>query len=385
MNRTSGAAQERDRPSAAVEAAGGPADHAGKIMISCYENDVPAFVEGELQRLYGSLYSSMAQFRIYYRGGDVSTYIAKEKDEIKTLFLFSREGEYVRVVNEVFEAREEDIRRFASYVFSTMPEVQVISFKSIWTGLLHLPYPFHRANHLEDYVVDLPSTADKYLAQLSGSSRRKLKRKIEKFEQDFPSARFEVREAAAIDECTMKTIIELNHTRMAGKNRLSLIDERETERMIRLAKECGMVAVVRIDERICAGAISFRSGSNYFLNAIAHDPAYDGHSLGTLCCYWTVCAAIERGAREFHFLWGRYDYKQTLLGVERNLDKIEIYRSRFAMVRHTAHVCAFAGRALRRRAQLWLYEARREDKLSARIALSCLDVMRRLGWGGRYG
>lgn len=384
MDQLAGAASQGLQPIAGGAAERQPV-HAGRIVISCYQNDVPGFVEDELRRLYGSVYSSLAQFRIYYRGGDVSTYIVREKDKIRTIFLFSVTAGRVRVVNEVFGASEEDIGLFARHIFSTMPEAQAIAFKSIWTDMRRLPYPFLRANHLEDYVVSLPATAEEYLAGLSGSTRRKIKRKTEKLEQDFPSFRFEVHEAPAIDEDMLRKVIALNHVRMATKNKLSKISSAETERMIRLARECGMVTAVLIDGQVCAGAVAFRSGSGYFLNVIAHDPAYDEYWLGTLCCYWTVSHSIATRAREFHFLWGRYDYKQMLLGAERSLDNVEIYRSRATMFRHAAHVFRFAMHAARRRAQLWLYYARRDNKLSGRFVFSCLQTMRKIGWVNRYG
>ncbi len=350
----------------------------GKMTISCYENDIPEFIENDLLRLYGSIYSSLAQFRIYYRGNDVSTYIVRKNGEIETVFLFTRDADKVRVVNEVFIANEEDIQRFSSYVFSTMPTVNSISFKAIRTDLRQLPYPFQRANHLEDIVVELPATVDAYLASMGGSTRRKIKRSTERLISAFPSFDFKVQLAQEIDEASIRAVIELNHSRMAIKNKLSLIDPRESERMIRFAKECGMLCTVWIDGRLCAGALAFRSGSSYFLNVIAHDTAYDNYWLGTLCCYWAVCQGIERQAKEFHFLWGRYDYKYMLKGVLHELDNLVIYRSRKTMLSHSSSVLSFIARASRRRAQLWLHASQRENKSSARVAYAVLNGFRKV-------
>lgn len=89
-----------------------------------------------------------------------------------------------------------------------------------------------------------------------------------------------------------------------------------------------MLSLLRLDGRICAGTINFRAGDNYFLEVIAHDPAYNDYRLGTLCCYLTICECIAREGKEYHFLWGAHDYKFRLLGVQRELDHLTIYRSR---------------------------------------------------------
>lgn len=86
-----------------------------------------------------------------------------------------------------------------------------------------------------------------------------------------------------------------------------------------------------IDGQVCAGTINYRVADNYFLQVVAHAPAYDDYGLGTLCCYLTICECIARRGDEYHFLWGRYEYKYRLLGVERDLSHLLIYRSRLHM------------------------------------------------------
>jgi len=303
------------------------------ITISCYENDVPVFIEAELDRLYASFHSSLAHFRVYNEGCDTSTYIVRKGDSIVTVFLFQQDGGNVRVINEVLKVDEEEISRFVAYIFANFEAAMVILFNAIQIDIQKIPFPYQCFNHLEDIVVAMPETAKEYVASLGKNTRRNIKRYTKKLHECFPSFRYEVFENDEVDEQAIRDIVNLNRARMAGKNKVSAIDADETERIIILARECGLVSVARINGRVCAGGISFRVGANYFLSVIAHDSAYDNFSLGILCCYLTICECIARGGKEFHFLWGEYEYKYTLLGVKRDLDKLAIYRSYAQMLR----------------------------------------------------
>lgn len=347
-----------------------------RVIISCYENDVPAFIEAELERLYGSIYSSLVQYRIYNEGHDTSTYILREDGEIKTVFLFQQHGRRVRVLNEVIPVTDNDINRFAHYVFSAMPNVSVISFKAVRTAITRPEYPSQCFNYLEDIVLTLPPTQDEYFDMLGKGTRRNIRRYSRKLDEMLPSWQYKVYVASEIDDDTIRAVINLNHARMAGKNKASSINEHESERIVQLAKECGLIGVILIDGRVCAGALSFRVGSNYFLNVISHDPAYDEYWLGTLCCYFTINECIARGGKEFHFLWGQYEYKFTLKGVKRDLDNLVIYRSRMAMLTNATLVLRGWRQAGMRKAMLWLRAAKRRDSGFVKSAVVLLSQLR---------
>jgi hypothetical protein len=347
-----------------------------RVVISCYENDVPAFIESELERLYGSIYSSLVQYRIYSEGQDTSTYIVREDGVIKTIFLFRQHGNRVRVLNEVIPVTDSDINRFAHYVFTTMPTVSVIAFKAIRTEVERARFPKQCFNFLEDIVVTLPPSEEDYFGMLGKGTRRNIKRYQKKLDENFPAWQYKVYTTSEIREDTVRAVVNLNRVRMAGKNKVSALDDHETERLAQLARECGLLGVVEINGRICAGALSFRAGSNYFLNVIAHDPEYDEYWLGTLSCYLTIGECIRRGGKEFHFLWGRYDYKYTLLGVCRDLDNLFVYRSRLAMLANAGLVLHGLKQAGIRKMMLWLHHAKRQDSGIIKSALTLFNQTR---------
>jgi len=325
------------------------------ISITCYDNEVPPFVEPEMDRLYGNIFSSLIEFSVYgWVAGTTSTYVVSRDKQIVTLLLFKRSHGRIQVLNESIHLSPEDIQRFADFTFQRYPDVQAISFKAIETEEGELGFPHQRFNHLEDITLALPSTTEEYLASLGKNTRRNIKRYTDRLLRTFPTCRFEVFEGSAIREEDVRAMIQFNHERMADKNIVSVIDEEETRRIIRLVQRCGLVGIMTIDGRIAAGALSYRAGSNYFLNVLAHAPRYDDYCIGFLCCYRTICECIARGGTEFHFLWGRYEYKFTLGAVRRDLANVTLYRSWVQVAQHADLAWQQARDGYARRAKLWV-------------------------------
>jgi hypothetical protein len=353
---------------------------AKEITITRFDNAVPPFVEAELERLYGSVFSSVLQFQTYGSvGADTSAYVVRQADRIITLLLFRVERGRVQVLNEVFRLKSEEIARFAEHIFAAFRSVNVVSFHAIETDVERLAFPFQRFNCLEDIAMPLPGTRQEYLASLGKNTRRNIKRYTDRLNRAFPSFRYEAFEKQAVDGQQVRDIIGFNRARMADKDKVSGIDEEETQRIIRVTKACGMVGAASIGGRICAGTISYRTGDNYFLYVLAHDPAYDDYWIGILCCYLTICECIARGGKEFHFLWGAYDYKFTLGAVRRELDHVTIYRSRAHILLNGKTALQTLFRGYVRRAKLWLqYGARHQDSPASIIAPHVLNLLRRL-------
>jgi hypothetical protein len=348
------------------------------VIIFSYANEIPSFVEAEMERLYGSLYSSLPQLKIDRNIDNVNTYVVRKGCELVTVFLFRLEKQRVEVLNEVINIDEEDISRFLNYVFATFKSAQVVIFRAIQTNFPGVPFLYQRFNYLEDIVVTLPDSAEDYMASLGKNTRRNIRRHLKALAQDFPSFSFHIAENDDFDEQYARKLAEFNKGRMAAKKKVSAIDEEATLRTIKLAKRYGLAGIVTIDNQVCAGAISYRVGENYFLEVLAHDPKYDAYSLGTLCCVLTICECIERGGKEFHFLWGRYEYKYTLLGVQRNLDYLALYRSRLHFFLNANTALRVVARDKMRRFILWLHRLERQESVVGRFALRGLAYLRAL-------
>ncbi len=349
------------------------------VSIQCYDNDVPPFIGTAMERLYGNLFSSVAYYRVFGGGDNASAYVVRDGKNIVCAWLFRRHRHAVRVINEGIHVDQDDVLRFASYIFGRFPGVNVISFHAVRPNMVALPMPFQRFNCLEDMVLTLPSSAENYTSSLGRSTRSYIHRYLNKLKRDVPGFEFRVFTAGEVEEAHIRHIIGLNRLRMASKGKESINDEDTTRRIIRLAKECGLVGVIMIDGRICAGSINYRAGVNYFLETLAHDPEWDEYRLGTLCCYLTICECIARGGSEYHFLWGQDEYKARLLGVQRDLDDIVIYRSWLHMVLYGKLVMLHTFHAAVRRARVWVRAMRRRDDLRGRLVTRLWRFVRGIG------
>jgi hypothetical protein len=337
------------------------------VTTSIFENEIPSYVEREMDRLYGNLYSSFSKIRANGSMADVSTYVVYKGGEIVTVFLFRIKNSKVKLLNEVIEISEEEISRFVHTVFEKFSHVNCVSFVAIKTDLREMTYPHQRINYLEDIIVSLPPTVDDYLAGLKKNTRRNIKRYTNRLKTNLPNFNYGVYVKEEISEQDIRDIIKLNHARMSGKNNISLLDDEATEKMIKLVRENGLVCVARNEGKVCAGAISFRVGENYFLKVLAHDPQYNDYSLGILCCFHIICECINRGGREFHFLWGRYDYKYTLLGIQRDLDYLAVYRSRLNLMMDLHAVASTALKGYMRKTILWAQETKKKEGAIPRL------------------
>jgi hypothetical protein len=356
----------------------GRSSSALESTVVCYEREVPLFVASEMERLYENLYSSIPHFLSEGKLQDTNTYVVRKGSELTTLFLFKIKKNRVEVLNEVIKIEADDINRFARYVFDTYKKVQVISFRSIQTDFQELPFQFQRFNCLEDFVLKLPSDEESYMRSLGASTRSVLRRKLKMISRDFPSFTFRVFEREEIDEKMVREIIQFNRARMSGKSKTSSVAEAETVRIVNLAKECGMVVVACIDGRVCAGVISCRVGVNYFSLMVAHDPTYNAYSLGLLCNYRAICETIARGAKEFHFLWGRYRFKYTFLAALTDLDYLAIYRSNFQFVLNGRFAFKVWRNGIERKLSLWLHQLKQEKSTLSTVVVKILNYRKKL-------
>jgi hypothetical protein len=349
-----------------------------EVTISCYEDEVPPFVEAEMDRLYGHINSSLSHFIVRRRAQGASTYVARCGSQALAILLFKREKGKVSVINEMIRIEEGEILRFANYIFTAYDSISTISFSFIQKDIRRLPFPAQQFNSSEDIVLTLPATPKAYLASLGKNMRRNIKRYTETLAHDFPSYRYQVYERENIGEQDVRDIINLNKTRISGKNIIFGVGHEETEWIVQLVKVCGLVGIATIEGRICGGAIAFRIGENYFMHIIGHDPKYNDYSLGILCYYLTICEGILRGGKEFHFSWGRYEYKYRLLGVQRDMASLDIYRSYKPYLLNANVVIKNAIKTNIQRTKMHMLDLERQNSFSARLISKGIKFLRKL-------
>lgn len=338
----------------------------------CYKNEIPSFVEAEIERLYGTIFSSLKKLSITGNTSNASTYVAVKDSRITTIFLYRQIKNQIQVLNQVLNLQEGDIECFASYMFKTFKDVHAISFVAVYATVQRMSFPFQQFNQIENIIVSLPSSTNEYWSSLGKSTRHNLNYYRNKLKREFPSFSFTLYENDAITATQIRTVLNLSKVRIKEKGKTFGIDEQEEEHLILLAKTAGLVGLIEIDGKICAGSICYRAGENFCLEVIAHDPAFNEYRLGTLCCYLTISECIARGAKEFHFLWGEYDYKYRFLGKQRKLDNIAVYRSHWHMIKNWRLALRMMFDGAVRNAKLWKNNPERKKGAIELIGLQAL-------------
>lgn len=331
------------------------------VTIMHYHNAVPPFAEIWLERLYGNIFSSFSHYRICDGTAGIHTYIASRDDAVLAVLLYRTEGAHVRILNEGTRLPAEEIERFARHVFHTYPAVNAVSLHAVCLDGTSSAFPVQRFNCLEDIVLRLPACADEYTAHLGKSTRAYLNRYQNKLRRDFASMQHVSYSRGEIQEHHVREILDLNRSRMKGKGKVTPWTEKDERRILELARACGMVHVIVINGRICAGTINYRAGDNYFLEIVAHAPECDDYRLGTLCCFATICQCIAMGAKEYHFLWGQSPYKFRLGGVQQDLEHVSIFRSRGHMLRNPSLVLQNCYEGVNRMMRLRVQEMQRRE------------------------
>lgn len=339
------------------------------VTIMNYMNAVPPLAELWLDRLYGNIFSSVAHYRIYDGTDGIHTYISCQNEQILAVLLYRTEGNQVKILNEATPLSATEIARFTRHIFKTYLDIDVISMHAVSLDGSMQEFPLQRFNCQEDIVLRLPANTSDYLAGLGKSTRTYLNRYQNKLKRTFPSLSQLTFLQSEIQEGHIREILQLNRSRMEGKGKRTPWTDVDVRRMLQLARECGMVNVIMIEGRICAGTINYRVNDNYFLEVVAHAPEYNDYRLGTLCCFATICKCIAMGGAEYHFLWGQSEYKYRLGGVQHDLEHVAIFRSRRYMLTNARLVLKNLHQGYERRMRLWVKRMRGRDS-KARQQLS---------------
>jgi hypothetical protein len=343
-----------------------------------YENELPKFVEVEMERLYENIHSSVPKLRADSNADNVSTYVLRRGERIKGVLVFRWRGNRVDVINECIKLDGRDIQLFANAIFSTYPSAAIISFHAVQASIERLHYPYQCFTCLEDIVLKLPVSSESYFSSLGKSTRQNISHYRKVVQRDFASYHFRICSPQELSETLIRDIVSLSNARIAAKDQVSLHDEEKTKQLIKLVQLHGFVGIITIDGRVCAGAICSKLGANYFLHVLAHDPLYDRYSLGTLCCYLTICESIARAGQTFHFLWGRMDYKYRLQGVQCDLQRVVVYRSRLQFFLNAAHALKITFKGLGRQVKVWLLAPERKNSFVPRIIVKLESATHRI-------
>jgi CelD/BcsL family acetyltransferase involved in cellulose biosynthesis len=285
----------------------------------------------------------------------VRAYVARRAGVAVAVYLFRCENGRAIVLNEGMHVSEHDANRFASYLFRNHDGLSQVAFHFVEAGARRFAYPFQRAACGEDSMLELPSSGEAYTASLGPHTRAILQERLHRVRRELPGFRFAVYETQDVPVPHIRALIRLNRLHMQAKGMAPLIGQDEEESIIAYVALCGFVTVATSNGRVCAGAITYRQGSNFTARILAHDPTYGSYRLGITCAYLTICECIKAGgSRYFYFGWGQDAYRQHLGGRDRQLVHLSLFRSRLHVLGHAGPALGALLGGLAFRARRWL-------------------------------
>lgn len=317
-----------------------------------YPEQIPAFVEHGLDKLYQALFASLPQLQLTDMA-DISTYAARHRGKLSAIFLYRRRGRRLRVVNEGMHLHAEELDRFATNAFRRYPELRVLHFHAVDVTPGDLPWPALHFAATEDIVILLPDSEEAYLAQLGKTRRKALRQHQSRAERACGPLEHRVLRGDEISVSVVDRIIAFNHARMAVRHRASALDERVRAQLLYLLRARGEVGLLLAGGRLCAGALTYRIGTHVYSLVNAHDPEFDEFSMGTLCRLHMISAAINSGVTHFHLLGGQWSTKRHAGATCQRLDHWVIYRSRRAMLLDTVTLARLTWQAAVYRSRHW--------------------------------
>ncbi|MEO0319165.1 MAG: hypothetical protein RL404_2842 [Pseudomonadota bacterium] len=318
-----------------------PEGLASSLACEIHEHAVPPFVRDALDRLYGSMYASWRHLQLCEADRPLPhTWVARHHGDVVGALLFRIEDSRVLVLTEMMSIGLALVEAFCRSVYDRYPQADVIELNAVdvidWARRRPLCWPVQSYAFSEDYVIALPANVDAYRASLGKSTRKTITGYGNRVTRELPELRWTCREAAGMSlleqRSLVRTLQRYKADGMQERGKHAAIDRRDTARLLMLARDCGMYGIARVDGRVVAGSLACRFGDHYVMLLSAADPALARYRLGFLACYWSICDCISHHAVACHLLWGHYDYKVQLLGQAKVLRRVQLYRSRLAML-----------------------------------------------------
>ncbi len=321
-----------------------PGERVSGHAFTCeiHEHAVSPFVADALDRLYGSMHASWRHLQLCASGEALPhAWLAWRRGEVAGALLFRIAQSRVRVLTEMIAIDASLVDAFCRSVYNRYPHVGMIMFHAVdvshgrpqlasdWPVLCHVC--------TEDHVITLPPTIAAYRALLGKSTRKTLTGYGNRVARELPGLQWSCHEVGTLSALQqrrlVRTLQRYKRDSMQERGKHVAIDRRDTARLLVMARERGLFGIATVDGRVVAGSLACRFGDHYVMLLSAADPALAHYRLGFLACYWAICDCITQRARTCHLLWGRYTYKRQLLGHLQLMHRIQVYRSRSAMLR----------------------------------------------------
>jgi len=287
----------------------------------------PAYLGGMLETATQNVFCTLASLAEAPVPDDRAAYLAYTDARLSTIVVYRRDKRRITVLGELVDITTGQLERMVRDLLESHPGVSVVCLPSVMARGAPLSLPSQRVNATEDMVISLPATPEAYLASLGPNTRAAIRRAQRLVAAQHPDLVFDACDKGRTGAQRIGQLVELSRLRIEGKTQVSAHSADSVARLTRMIDAYGCTLLASAGGQVCAGVACTRVGAHVYMHVIAHRQDFDAVRLGMLCCYLSICDAIRRGAREYHLLSGRYDYKRRLLGQQRDFERIVVYRS----------------------------------------------------------
>jgi CelD/BcsL family acetyltransferase involved in cellulose biosynthesis len=162
--------------------------------------------------------------------------------------------------------------------------------------------------------VPLPERVEDYERSLETKFVRECRRYERRLARSAPGWVVETVEEKALPREWVADIVRLHRAHLAGKGIASAVDAHYEEGVFAVARRHGCATVLRDGDRIFAGVIHVRRGSEGIAWVLGVDDAYAAFSPGKLVMLAGIRHLVDHGAGVCRFLLGDALYKRQLGG-----------------------------------------------------------------------
>ena len=168
-------------------------------------------------------------------------------------------------------------------------------------------------------IAELPNTLESYLDTLDKKERHEFKRKIRKFEEDFPNPSIETHNGKDVQ---MNTLITLMKTDRSKMDFLTPPMEQFFLHLPQATEDSLVQLTLLYQEKVLASMVGFKHGHAFLLynSGFLREYAGAGFYLKAKAMQW----AVEQGFSQFNFLQGAERYKYELGGKDQFVYQIEL-------------------------------------------------------------
>jgi CelD/BcsL family acetyltransferase involved in cellulose biosynthesis len=171
--------------------------------------------------------------------------------------------------------------------------------------------------------LDLPSSWDEYLYQLTGKERHEIRRKLRRLNE---AARVNFRVVEDAAEVSQEINTFLNLFKLNRSDKATFMTDQRASFFHAMAQAMAEAKILRLffldlDDRPAAAVMCFDYNSTVYLYNNGYDNQYRALSIGLLSKVLTIQDSIQRGQKKYDFLKGTEVYKHRLKG-----KPVQLYR-----------------------------------------------------------